>query len=242
MFETLSRKRIVAGAAAAGLQLLIGYALVTGLTVRFSAKLNDAIAVFVVPPEAPPPRVRIVPPKVHSRKSQGAAAPRNLRSKAAAIVAPPAVIVLPDPPPVLAALTSGLGTAGFAGASDLTGPGTGSGGQGNGTGSGGSGDGEGGGDEIPLRKIKGRIGGRDYPEGLREAGIGGTVYVRFVVAVSGRVERCEITRSSGSHELDETTCKLIIERFRYKPTRDRFGKLVPDIVVGEQVWVAGERH
>jgi protein TonB len=69
-----------------------------------------------------------------------------------------------------------------------------------------------------------------------KAGIGGTVYMRFVVGTNGRVTDCSVTRSSGNVELDETTCRLIMQRFRYEPTRDAKGRAVPDVVTGEHVW------
>ena len=45
-----------------------------------------------------------------------------------------------------------------------------------------------------------------------------------------------MTRSSGNAALDVTTCRLITERFRYKPTRDASGRKVPDTVTGTQAW------
>jgi protein TonB len=63
--------------------------------------------------------------------------------------------------------------------------------------------------------------------------------VSFTVGANGRVTRCAVTRSSGVAELDALTCRLIEERFRYRPTTDRFGRPVPDEVEGEHEWSAG---
>jgi periplasmic protein TonB len=72
---------------------------------------------------------------------------------------------------------------------------------------------------------------------LREAGIGGTVGLSFRVEANGRVSRCSVTQSSGVPELDALTCRLIIQRFRYRPSTDRFGRPIPDTIDGEHEWI-----
>jgi protein TonB len=61
----------------------------------------------------------------------------------------------------------------------------------------------------------------------------------FTVGTDGRVTSCTVTRSSGVPELDALTCRLIQQRFRYRPSTDRFGRPIPDEVEGEHDWVAG---
>jgi protein TonB len=46
-----------------------------------------------------------------------------------------------------------------------------------------------------------------------------------------------VTRSSGSTDLDNTTCRLILERFRFKPSRDPNGRPVPATIVQNHTWV-----
>ena len=77
----------------------------------------------------------------------------------------------------------------------------------------------------------------DYPRSAFEAGIGGTVLMRFTVGVTGRVTDCRVTRSSGNAELDGTTCRLILKRFRYRPARNAQGRPVAAVVTGKQQWV-----
>ncbi|WP_213980223.1 energy transducer TonB, partial [Sphingomonas sp. dw_22] len=120
------------------------------------------------------------------------------------------------------------------------GPGTGAGGQGTGTGSGGAGNGDGDGG-TPLEWVGGRIRDSDYPRPALRAGASGTVYLRFTVGVKGRVTDCTVTRSSGNADLDETTCRLIRQRFRYKPSRDANGRPYPDVVTGEHEWTLYRR-
>jgi protein TonB len=63
------------------------------------------------------------------------------------------------------------------------------------------------------------------------------VGVRYLVWTDGRVRDCEITRSSGSAELDATTCRLIEARFRFRPSRDARGRTVPAVIVENHSWM-----
>jgi len=69
------------------------------------------------------------------------------------------------------------------------------------------------------------------------AGVEGTVSVRFTVDADGGTSGCRITRSSGNAELDETTCRLIELRFRYRPARDVQGRPVPETVTRTFDWL-----
>lgn len=229
------RAAIPTGVIVAGL----GYALVIGLGYAPPLPVPaPALDSFDVTPPAPPPPPRIQPKKVQTHRPRGAAAPPNIRSQATEVVAPPPIVVLPPPPaPVIVAPVAGTGADPSQGASDRPGPGTGAGGIGNGRGSGGSGDGDGYGEETPPRRIKGRIKDSDYPEAAADAGASGTVQVRYFVNVDGRVSGCVVTQSSGNAALDETTCQLIEQRYRYDPSRDADGRPVRSIIVVNQDWV-----
>ena len=227
-----TRGRLASAAGAAVVQALFAWVLIVGLTVGVPRNIiDDPLKLFSVTPPPPPPRTAPAPPRA-SHKKAGKASPANLRAKPTEIVAPKPVAPVP-PPPVVAAPKAGPGTAPSAGAAPVPGPGTGAGGQGEGTGAGGDGDGGGG---TSLEWIKGEIKPSDYPHDALKAGASGTVYLSFVVGVEGRVTSCTVTRSSGNAELDSTTCRLIMERFRYRPTRDRHGRPVPDEVIGFHKW------
>lgn len=217
----------------------LGYALISGLAMHFPRVAHDSLAAFnLLPPPPPPPPERLAPHRVVSKKAEGAASPPNLRSKAAEIVAPVPIILPPVPPPIPVAEKPGSGSQSTSGSSDVPGPGTGSGGEGNGTGSGRYGDGDGdGGREIPPRQTKGGISRDDWPFDIAEAGIGGKVSVRYIVTVGGRATDCRITASSGSRELDVLTCRLIVERFRFKPSRDAAGKPVQSAIEQDHYWI-----
>lgn len=233
------RDRALSALLSAAVTALCGYALILGLGVSLPRTPDQALALFDLTPPAPPPE-RVVPPPVRSAKPAGRAAPPNLRARPKEITAPPPIVVPPTPPVILAAPIPDFGPAASSGASDRPGPGTGAGGEGNGRGAGGSGDGQGGGREIPLRRTRGDIRDSDYPDRLREAGVTGVVGLRFTVGANGRVSACAVTRSSGVPELDALTCRLILKRFRYRPTIDANGRAVADVVTGEQGWGVDE--
>lgn len=232
------REKLLALVGAVLVHVLLAYAFLTGLSMQLISKHEEALKIFAILPEAvKPPKPQPVIDAVRSAtKPEGTASPRNLTSRATEVVAPAAPILIPLRPPIVAAPIPAEGDARSSGASDLPGPGAGSGGQGVGTGSGRYGDGPGGGG-IGPRQIKGRIRSGDYPRGAVEAGASGMVSVRYTVAIDGTVTRCIVTRSSGSTDLDDTTCRLIQQRFRFNPARDGDGRPVQADIVEDHEWV-----
>lgn len=224
---------------AAGLTAALGYALILGLTLGKGGTSSETLTTFEVLPDQPPPvREKRKPHRLSSTKPEGAASPPNIRSEPTDIVAPPPMVPLPVPNSVIVAPVAGVGSDPSMGSAEARGPGTGSGGVGDGRGSGDEGDGNGeGGVETPPRWIRGGLRDSDYPDGAAEAGISGTVGVRYLVWTDGRVRDCEIMRSSGSAELDATTCRLIEARFRFRPSRDALGRPVPATIVENHSWM-----
>jgi periplasmic protein TonB len=90
---------------------------------------------------------------------------------------------------------------------------------------------------MPPERIGGRISDRDYPRGLSDAGVSGTVSVRYRVGIDGRASDCRITHSSGSDALDSLTCSLIVRRFRFRPARDGEGQPVPSTIIENHSWI-----
>jgi protein TonB len=64
------------------------------------------------------------------------------------------------------------------------------------------------------------IGEEDYPSASRRAEEEGVTQVSFVVGANGRVQSCQVTRSSGHPRLDEATCSIIQRRFRFNPAKE----------------------
>ena len=242
------RARLEGAGATLLIHAALGFALLWGLDAPLPQLGPDPLAIFDI---APPPRDAETPPPPPRRREaadarraspgrEGAASPPNLRSEATPVVAPPPIIPLPVPSPIIAAPVAGRAADPSSGAAEIRGPGTGAGGFGNGRGSGYGGDGGGGGGgfgpRTPPRLLRGGIRDSDYPRWAWEQGIGGTVGVRFTVAVDGRVVNCRITRSSGHAQLDGWTCDLLQRRYRFAPSRDREGRPVAADVVENHGW------
>jgi protein TonB len=246
------RDRLRSAAGVAALHALLAYALLRGFGIDLPVPVPEEMKIFDVSEPPPPPAIPAPPEKVRESKRakpkdpEGAAAPPNLKDTPTEIVAPPPRIVLPVPPPIPAAPVGGQGDAPAAGAAEVPGPGTGRGGRGTGLGSGAQGTGTGGGGggigsgrPVHARWIRGGIDPDDYPRSALRRRASGVVRLRFTVAPDGRVRDCAVTGSSGDAELDRTTCRLIEQRFHYRPARDAAGRPVAETVRGEHEWELG---
>jgi protein TonB len=246
----IDRDRITAIVGVGLLHGLLGYAFLTGLALDVVRQAGQSLKVFeIVEPPPPPP---IEPPRPAMKPAperEGAAAPPNLKSRPTPVIAPPPTIKLNVPTPIVAAPEATPlppGPDPTAGNASQAGPGWGAGGQGVGTGSGASGFGAGGGGIARgAQHVSGELRNSDYPRTALRMGIEGTVTVRYTIAPDGFAERCVILQTSGSAELDQTTCRLIERRFRYRPARDASGRPVPQDLVKTYDWwlptLRGER-
>ena len=222
------RERVFALAAVVLVQLALGAVLLSGFHVditRPADVVQQLIAVTLQKPSPPPVPVQPPPRPRHHQ----AAAPKAEPQKLGGSPGPKPAHAPPSVTPVVAVKPSAAPSGGGTG----TGPALGAG-AGGGTGGNGYGDDDGGTD---LEQIAGEITTRDYPRDLREAGVGGRVQFTFTVEPNGRVGRCTITRSSGVPELDQLTCRLVQQRFVYRPSTDRYGRPIADEVDGEHDWI-----
>jgi periplasmic protein TonB len=226
------RERVVAIVAAALVQLTVGLALLVGLrvSVRQPAEIVERlieVALPRAPSPIPPPQPRKPKPR-HRPMSAPAAQPKPTGGSPGPkpAHAPPSVaaVVAVQPSAARAGGGGGAGTA----------PGSTAGGGGGARGAG-YGDDEGGTD---LVHIAGEILPSDYPRHLGNSGIGGRVGVLLDIGANGHVTRCSIRRSSGVAELDALTCRLMEERFRFRPSTDRYGRPIPDEVEWDHDWIA----
>jgi periplasmic protein TonB len=235
---------LASGAIVAGLALV----LILGLRVNQIAEQAEALVAVAFPIEQPrEPEVRPKPrPKTEEAAPEGDPAPRNLRNRSTQIVAPEPKIDLRPPPTVITAPKADTGSAAQTGASDLPGPGQGAGGFGEGFGGGGqgglgSGRGDGGPPVVGPRRIRGSLSYRDLsglvPEGHGRIG----VEVLFAVEPDGRVDDCQAVRSSGEPRIDAHICRLIEQRFVFRPARDRAGRPVRSRVIEEHSWFGRPR-
>ena len=221
--------KVAAAVVVTAIHAIVGYALSTGKITVPAVVPDDALVVIDLkppPPAEPPPPPP--PPKPHEPAEQGGREAAPKAPPPPEIVAAP--LPLPAPPPIIMTPPIILGGAAPAGAGGV-GSGTGAGGTGSGTGRG-SGDG---GAFSDARQIRGRFRNSDFPASARGAGrvkIG----VRYAVGPGGTVDDCEIIESSGYPEVDEMTCRVIVERYRFKPARDEEGTPVTKVMEEDYTW------
>jgi protein TonB len=222
-------------AAVVVVQAALAVAIVAGLHVDV-AHTGEAVQRLIditlakPPPPPPPPPIHLVPKPQHRQT----AAPKVAPVKIGGSPGPKPTHAPPSVAPVVAVKPTAVPSGGGTGSGPALGSGAGGGQGGNGYG-----DGDDGGTD--LVQIAGEITQSDYPKRLRDAGIGGRVSFVFTVEPNGRVGRCTITRSSGVPELDQLTCRLIQQRFVYRPSTDRYGRPIEDEVDGEHDWIAHVR-
>lgn len=198
---------------------------------------TSLISIALDPP--PQPKERL---KASGSTESGRAAPPSLKAEAAPVVEPIRTIVPPRAVPAAKVPAASIGLK--AGASAQPGIGSGAGGSGTGSGSGsggtgtgdGNGDGNGGGSDPEW--TGGKIRDKDYPKAPREANISGTTVAEVTVSAEGRPAACRVIGTSGNRELDTVTCRLIMERFRFRPARNAAGQAVTSQIEWEHEWDA----
>ncbi len=164
----------------------------------------------------------------------GASGEKGRKAVAKVVIAKARVPAKPVPAPSAASTGNDVRSGAAA-----QGQGTGGGGEGFGTGSGASGKGSGGGLARKPEKIAGDIRStRDYPARTRQDRIGKSVVILLTVGTDGRVAGCKIWRASGVPEADAVTCRLAIDRFRFRPAIDAQGRPTEATYGWEQRWFA----
>jgi protein TonB len=201
---------------------------------RVAKQVGEVLTVTVMTPSPTP----TPEPSPKDTERAGAAGETGKKAVPKEVSAPKPKIVIAEKP---APPVSSTGQADTSGARD-TGQGTGAGGQGSGTGSGTGGQGQGAGGGAPLQKIAGEINSaRDFPRETRDLRDGSHVIVALTVGTDGRVKGCRIVSPSRDPEADRITCRLAMERFRFRPATDAAGNPVTSIYGWRQEWWVGPR-
>jgi len=81
----------------------------------------------------------------------------------------------------------------------------------------------------------------DYPSRAIREELEGTTRFRLVIGSNGRVNACEVTRSSGHPLLDEATCRFVSGRARFDPATDGNGRKVVGSYASSVRWVPPRR-
>lgn len=194
--QTMSGNKIVAIIIVGLIHLAVGYALVTGLAYSATKKLIERVTTVDIDEPEPEPTEEPPPPEPDAAPPPPVAPPPPI----SVATSPPQIVTqvnIPPPAPVVRQIVP----APVAPPPPRVQP------------------------KNP--EPRGRPGdwanANDYPSrALREEREGVT---RFSVQVGadGRVTSCQVTGSSGHADLDDTTCKLIQRRARFRPATDGNG-------------------
>ena len=212
------KAKAVAGVAAV-YAVLLGAALMvpSDSPLQIESEPTVLIDVDELPEPQPPPRED--PGK--AREEEGAA---GKKADPTPVVAPKPAIELPARAPIVAAPVAGTGSATTAGAATIgTGPGAGGSGSGRGGGGGGGSGGIGsdakllGGNsaKLPARLLRGFAANRGYG------------YLLLTISDEGRASDCSVMQTTGSPEVDQALCDLMIAKSRWSPARDTQGRPIP---------------
>lgn len=204
--QRMSSSRVTAIVIVALLHALIGYALVTGLAISVVKKVAEDLKTFDVQEEPPPPEEKPPPPKEvpQTQPPPVVSPPPIVRVNTPA---PPIVqTVRVAPPPVI---TPTAPVAPPAPPAPPPPP-----------------------KPSVAKSAQLRSGSfsneDDYPPSARRNNEEGTVSIRYTVGTDGRVDNCTVVHSSGSSALDETTCRIIQRRFRFRPAQDQNGNPIAE--------------
>jgi len=77
----------------------------------------------------------------------------------------------------------------------------------------------------------------DYPAAALRSEEQGTTAVSLTIGTNGRVSGCDVTSSSGSRSLDDTTCRILRSRARFTPAKDQAGSPISDTSSARIRWV-----
>ncbi|MEL1249815.1 energy transducer TonB [Aurantiacibacter gilvus] len=89
---------------------------------------------------------------------------------------------------------------------------------------------------LPTNGPAGWITNADYPRRALMRDMEGTAGYRLVVGSNGRVNDCQITRSTGHSVLDRGTCRQLESRARFEPAKNNRGDVVVGTYTGQVTW------
>ena len=177
---------------------------------------DDPTVLIDIVPEPPPP-----PPEADPGRAREEEGEAGKKAEPTPIVRPKPRIEIPAPTPVAAAPVAGTGVSPNAGAS-TAGSGPGAGGSGSGRGGGGTGGGRAiGADARLLGGNRARL-----PAYLlyQFAADQGRALLWLTVAENGRVTDCSVSQTTGSPDVDQALCEVMVRNSRWAPARDTQGR------------------
>jgi periplasmic protein TonB len=193
--QQMSSNRIYAGIVVALIHAFVGYALVTGLAYSAVKQLVKKVTTVDVKEEEKPKEPPPPPPKPKDVPPPPVAPPVQINVS----VTPPQIQTVQTPPPpapIFVTAAPPPPAPRFA----AKGP-------------------------SPKGSAQSWVSTDDYPSRSLNSGKHGTVRLRLAVGTDGRVSDCQIIGSSGTPELDDTSCSLLRKRGKFNPATDGDGNV-----------------
>jgi protein TonB len=212
--QEMSGNKIIAIVIVALIHLAVGYALVTGLAYSAAKKLVERVTTIDI--EEPEPEEELPPPPEPENRPPPPVAPPppiNINPSPPQIQVQPNI---PPPAPIARIIPPAAPPAPPPPRFTPKGP-------------------------EPRNNQGSWVTTDDYPaRALREEREGVT-RTSLSVGPDGRVTNCSVTGSSGSPDLDDTACRNIVRRARFKPATDGNGKEVSGSFSFSVRWVIPAR-
>jgi protein TonB len=210
--QQMSGNKIAALIIVALLHIVVGYALITGLAYSAFKKIKEVTTAVKIDPDKPPPPPPPPPPKTDKPPPPPIVAPPpaiTLNTPA------PAIQTVSAPPPIPAPPAAVVVPAPPAPPPPRFTPKPG----------------------VPKGRPGEWFSDSDYPSRALQLSQEGISGFRLTYGADGKVTNCEITRPSGSPELDKTTCDLARRRIRFTPGTDGDGNPVGGTYSTQTKWV-----
>lgn len=206
------RDKSLSGIGSAVLVAGVGYALMTGLAIKIVTTPPPDLIVHNYSDAAPPPP-RPNPPVARPKTVPTAAVPPQI----------PPIVSLPDVGPTIIPLPT-IDTSSWklpgdtATATDAVAPAS----------------------QAIAARPRGNpaewVTSDDYPAAALRDGQQGRTGFRLQIGSDGRVTDCAVTQSSGSADLDQTACRMLVRRAHFTPARDASGNPAASTYASNVVW------
>ncbi|MGE4431928.1 MAG: energy transducer TonB [Sphingobium sp.] len=193
------------------IHVVLGYAFVTGLGMKYVKKAAEQLNVIDVKEEPPPPDEPPPPPP-----------PKPADVPPPPVVAPPAIVETPSVAPVIQTAPKPVPLPPILPPTPAPPPPPAP-------------------PKAAVKaQPRGNPGGwvtsDDYPSRALREEREGTVGFRLDIGTDGKVTNCTVTSSSGHSDLDNEACRLLMRRARFKPAQDTSGSPVGDSYSSRFVW------
>jgi TonB family protein len=81
----------------------------------------------------------------------------------------------------------------------------------------------------------------EYPAKAKRQRSEGVTYFDLLISPDGKPTSCRTTKSSGSDELDQTTCAVALKQAKFRPARDEKGEPTHMLLRGHFAWTLGSQ-